>query len=197
MSTFIPGRELSRLFFAEEVEPLLAARFPALRYSAALLGGGSEVLGFDTAMSADHGWGPRVDLFLREEDVDRVREDVDAALREGLPHHVRGHPTSFTEPDPTDHGTQLPDVRDHGPVNHKVEITTPRRFVLGYLGFDLDHEIEPADWLTFPEQKLRTITDGPVFRDQAGLAEVRGRLGYHPRDVWIYLLACGWERIGQ
>jgi hypothetical protein len=130
VSAFIPGRELSRLFFEEAVEPLLAARFPALRYSAALLGGGSEVLGFDTEMSADHGWGPRVDLFLREEEFDRLHDAIDAALREGLPHRFRGYPTSFTEPDPTDHGTQLLDARDQGPVDHKVEITTPRRFVL-------------------------------------------------------------------
>jgi hypothetical protein len=33
-----------------------------------LLGNGSEVLGFDTELSTDHDWSPRVVLFLRDED---------------------------------------------------------------------------------------------------------------------------------
>ncbi|HEU0299458.1 MAG TPA: hypothetical protein VFR37_08395, partial [Longimicrobium sp.] len=64
MPEFIPGLELSRLFFVEAVRPLLDAAFPGLRYAAGLLGSGSDVLGFDTEMSRDHDWGPRVDLFL-------------------------------------------------------------------------------------------------------------------------------------
>ena len=35
-----------------------------------------------------------------------------------------------------------------------------RGFFLDYLGFELDRAIEPADWLTFREQKLQTITAG-------------------------------------
>lgn len=194
---FIPGRELARLFFAEAVQPVLAAELPGLRYGAALLHTGSEVLGFDTEMSADHGWGPRVDLFLRDEDYEALRDRIDAALRRGLPHRFRGWPTSFSEPDPVDHGTQHLDPRDEGPVHHEVVITAPRRFVREYLGYELAGEIEPADWLTFPSQKLRTVTDGPVFRDGAGLGELRARLAWYPQDVWLYLLAAGWTRIGQ
>jgi hypothetical protein len=67
---FIPGAELCRLFFAEAVKPVIDDAFPRLRYAAALLGSGSEVLGFDTAMSTDHDWGPRVDLFLEPDDVE-------------------------------------------------------------------------------------------------------------------------------
>jgi len=56
---FIPGLELSRRFYWEAVRPVLDAEFPGLRHSAALIGTGSEVLGFDTPMSSDHHWGPR------------------------------------------------------------------------------------------------------------------------------------------
>ena len=58
--TFVPGLELARQFYAEVVRPLLEQGAPGLRYSAALLGPGSEVLGFDSARSTDHDWGPRL-----------------------------------------------------------------------------------------------------------------------------------------
>jgi hypothetical protein len=201
MADFIKGAELCGLFFAEAVRPILEAEFPRLRYSVALLGSGSEVLGFDDEMSADHCWGPRVGLFLGEEDYAASRDAVDEALRQRLPHRFRGYPTSFTEPDPNDNGTQHLDARERGPVNHKVEIKTARLFFLDYLGFDIGPggrpDVEPADWLTFPEQKLRTVAEGPVFRDETGLGELRRRFEYYPRDVWLYLLAAGWERVGQ
>lgn len=197
MPEFVKGLELSRLFFEEAVRPALAAEFPRLRYAAALIGTGSEVLGFDTEMSADHGWGPRVDLFLRAEDYDAARDRVREALRHRLPHRFRGYPTSFTEPDANDNGVQHLTAREEGPVNHKVELMTARGFFMNYLAFDIEDEMEPADWLTFPEQKLRTVTGGALFHDEVGLGEVRRRFDYYPRDVWLYLLASAWARVGQ
>ena len=46
----ISGVALAAAFSAEVVEPLLAQNFPRLRYAAALIGPGSEILGFDEAM---------------------------------------------------------------------------------------------------------------------------------------------------
>jgi hypothetical protein len=57
---FVPGLKLAELFYKEAVRPVLLKHFPRLRYSAALIGHGSEVLGFDTERSTDHHWGPRV-----------------------------------------------------------------------------------------------------------------------------------------
>nr|MBA2773672.1 hypothetical protein [Nocardioidaceae bacterium] len=66
MTAFVTGLELSRHFYHGLVRPILDARFAGLPHSAALLGRGSEVLGFDDEMSTDHDWKPRVLLFLRE-----------------------------------------------------------------------------------------------------------------------------------
>ena len=193
----VPGLELSRLFFAEAVRPVLDDVVPGLRYAAGLLGSGSEVLGFDTEMSTDHHWGPRVDLFVEERDLDPARDAVRAALAERLPHRFRGWPTSFTDPDPADHDTRLLDPRERGPVRHRVEVYTASGFFRAYLGVDPAEPLAPADWLTLPEQKLRTIASGGVFHDAIGLGAWRERLAYYPRDVWYYLLAAGWARIGQ
>src|SRR4051794_30692923 len=107
VSTFVPGAELSRRFYDEVVQPILSARFPDLRHAAALLGRGSEVLGFDDEMSSDHDWKPRVLVFLAEQDEPRhsaaVREGAAAGAAAGLrrspdplrgPHRPRLHPAT-------------------------------------------------------------------------------------------------------
>ena len=197
MPDFISGLRLSGLFFGEAVRPILDAEFPSVPYSAALIGDGSEVLGFDTEMSADHHWGPRVMLFFKDSDFEEYRERVRETLRHRLPHSFQGYPTNFTDPDPTEGVTQLLQAIEHGPVNHRIDILTPRGFILAHLNFDIDRDIEPADWLTFPEQKLRTLTEGAVYHDDIGLQAVRDRFAYYPHDVWLYLLAASWARIGE
>ena len=80
---FLPGAELSSAFYAEVVRPLLGRR----RHSAGLLGWGSDVLGYDTVRSTDHGWGPRLLLLLDE--AGQV-EEVEASLAGRLPERFRG-----------------------------------------------------------------------------------------------------------
>lgn len=46
MSEFIPGLTLCGDFYREAVRPILDDAFPGLPHSAALIGSGSEVLGF-------------------------------------------------------------------------------------------------------------------------------------------------------
>ncbi len=53
MPAFDPGLTLARGFYEEVVAPLVGG----IEHSAALLGTGSDVLGFDTERSTDHAWG--------------------------------------------------------------------------------------------------------------------------------------------
>jgi hypothetical protein len=197
MDNFIPGLRLSAEFYREAVAPILTVEFPDVPYSAALIGSGSEVLGFDTEMSSDHHWGPRVMIFLCEADHARYHEAMRHTFSQQLPGTFHGYPTNFTPPNPEDSGVQLLQAADGGPINHRVDILTVHGFWLDYLGFDIDHAIEVVDWLTFPEQKLRSLLAGAVFHNDIGLQAVRDRFTYYPHDVWLYLLAAGWARIGQ
>ncbi|MFI6674755.1 DUF4037 domain-containing protein [Kribbella sp. NPDC050470] len=170
MSAFVPGLELSRRFYTEAVAPAIAASCPGLPYAAAVLGRGSEVLGFDDEMSGDHNSEPRVELFLRKEDRTRHGAALDEVLRRDVPAEFADRATQFA-------------------------VHTVRGYFLEQLDFDVESEIAPRDWFTFPEPHLRMLTAGAVFHDEVGLQAVRDRFAYYPRDVWLYLQVAAWWQV--
>jgi hypothetical protein len=196
MPAFVAGLDLNRRFYEEAVRPLLTSAFPDLRYAAALLGPGSETLGFDTAMSMDHDWGPRLFLFLREEDAAQS-DTIANLLSHQLPRLFSGFPVSFPA-EPIDPRIRVMQRPVDGPINHRVIPITVRNFVRVQLGYDLTQPLYAADWLTFPSYALGEIVSGAVYHDGVGeLIALRSRFAWYPHDLWLYLLAAGWQRIGQ
>ncbi len=195
----VKGLALARAFYWEAVQPIVARQRPRLRHSAALIGSGSEVLGYDDAVSTDHHWGPRVMLFLAPEQHRRAARPLHQALAANLPYRFLGYPSNFSAPKmgEGDQGTQMLQDINAGAVNHRVEILTIDGYMQQYLGLGADHRLSAADWLSLPQQKLLSFTAGEVFHDELGLQRIRDRFQYFPPDVWRYLLACGWRRIGQ
>jgi Domain of unknown function (DUF4037) len=211
---FISGLDLARQFHAEVVGPLLDQSFPGITYSAALIGGGSDVLGFDSARSTDHNWGPRLQVFLGTGDADRAGA-ITGLLASRLPATFRGWPTAF--PDATAASTE---------PRHWVEVAELGPWLASQLGFDPRRGVTLLDWLATPAQRLAEVTAGAVFHDGleaasgvgradapgmagsspdgpdgaggvGGLGTVRSRLAWYPRDVWLHVLACQWQRISQ
>ena len=192
---FIPGLDLSEIFYNEAVKPVLEEHFPDLLYSAARLGSGSDVLRYDTAQSMDHDWGPKLQLFLAESEYEGLHDDVDDALRNHLPYRVHGFPTNFVL---LDDGSLRMKAIETGPINHAVEISTVSDFFIEYFGFVPTEDFRMVDWLTIPEQILRSIAKGRVFHD--GLEKLQpiiAVLEYYPHDHWLYLLASQWRKISQ
>ena len=184
---FVPGLRLAGEFYAEAVRPLLDQGFPRLRYAAALLGPGSEVLGFDTERSTDHDWGPRLQVFLGADDAERQAGPVTEMLAERLPSVFRGYPVAFRVP--LDAG---------GGAMHQVRVTGLGASLTGHLGFDPRHGVTLQDWLATPYQRFAEVTAGAVFHDAPGeLTRARAALRWYPHDVWLYLLSCQWRRIWQ
>jgi hypothetical protein len=187
------GLELARGLYFEAVRPILERRFPQLEHAAALLGSGSEVLGFDDETSTDHHWGPRVQLFVR--DLEPAKEIHDALASE-LPVEFGGYPTNFAPPN--EEGTMLLEAIESGPVNHRVDVETVGGFMVDVLGFDPLAGIGIADWLVTPSQRLLSVTAGEVFADPVGeLTAAREALAWYPRDVWLFVMAGHWRRISQ
>ena len=68
----------------------------------------------------------------------------------------------------------------------------------GRLGFDPRDEVTLLDWLAIPAQRLAEFTTGAVFHDGPDeLTAARAALAWYPHDLWLHLLACQWQRIGQ
>jgi len=189
MTGFIKGKALSELFFNELVKPLLKKHYPNLKYSAGLLGRGSDVIGFDTVRSMDHDWGPRVLLFLSKEDYEQKKQ-ISAMFSKQLPCTFRGFSTNFRMPDEKG-------VNGSKKIKHRIEIFSIDSFFKEYLHFDIKKDISAYDWLVFSEQKLLSIAAGTLFFDGLNLKRTIKRFQYFPKDVWYYLLASQWMRISQ
>lgn len=187
---FVSGLRLAETFYRDIVRPLLDETFPAVPHSAALLGPGSEVLGYDTERSTDHDWGPRVQVFLRPGDFQHEGRAIWQTLVDGVPSTFAGHPT-LVESWP---GA----AADSEPRGRGVRLRTVSQFLQEHLGFDPRDGISVIDWLTTPSQRLLEVTARAVFFDGTEeLSSVREKLLWYPHDIWCYLLACQWERIGQ
>ena len=143
MTDFVPGLQLSEALFREAVAPILTREFPGLIYSAARIGFGSDVLGFDTIRSTDHEWGPRLQLFLSEADAATHEPAIVELLRHTLPLEIRGYPTNFG---PTDEeGVSVLQPAKSGPVEHRVDVTTLSGFLQRQLGIDTAQGIDQLD----------------------------------------------------
>jgi hypothetical protein len=186
---FTPGIELARRYYTEVVSPLLDRQIPGLAHSAALIGWGSEVLGYDSARSTDHNWGPRCQIFVGPGNAARI-DQINSMLDAELP------PTFLTWP------THFPDVSvPQAPTRHWVDVAELGAWLTSQLGFDPRVGVGLADWLATPTQRLAELTAGAVFHDDLqasqGLLAARQALAWYPDDIWRYVLACQWQRISQ
>lgn len=108
-------------------------------------------------------------------------------LASRLPASFGGYPVAF------------PVTREPGGIaRHQVQVTGLGGWLNTRFGFDPRDAVTVPDRLATPAQRLAEFTAGDVFHDGPGeLSRVRGRLAWYPRDVWLHLLACQWQRIGQ
>jgi hypothetical protein len=181
MTDMTDGIGLARGYYRDAVAPLLRARWPRLPHAAARLGSGSDVLGLDDETSRDHDWGLRLTLLV---EADRV-DDVSSYLEECLPDVYAGLPTRFAT-------TWDPKVRQ------RAEVATAEEFIASRLGLDAATPMTSLDWLCLTGQALLEVTAGQVFTDDLGtLTRLRQNLAWYPDDVWCYVAAADWIRLGQ
>ncbi len=194
MSAFLKGMELCENFFADCAKTVLETHFPDLAYSAGLIGYGSDVLGYDDAVSTDHMWGPRFYLFVSEQDA-AWKEDLFRTLSENLPYTYQGYSVNYSEPDPNDCGVRHPERICSGTVHPLLWIQTFDSYLTEQLGVcDLDR-ISPCEWLAFSEHRLLSLVSGKFFVDGLGCGKRIAKIQYYPPVVRRYLIASNWANI--
>jgi len=174
---FVRGVDLSCALYQEVVSGLIGDR----RHAAALMGEGSEVLGYDSQRSTDHAWGLRLQIFVGIDDVEPVRQ----AIHDGLPAQFRGWPTRYYR-------------WQSGRDDVHVEVATVHDWLLQWLRFDPRPVMTIARWLSTPQQLLLEVTAGAVYRDDLGeLTAVRDLLRWYPHEVWMWMMGCQWAAIAR
>lgn len=187
--------ELNKAYYWDCISGLLISGCPhvAAGHAAALIGRGSEVLGYDDELSTRYGWGPRLVLFLTEEDYQEWCPRVIAVLQEGVPTTFLGHPTRYTQD-----GPPQPTTDRRAPLG--ITVTTCGCFGEVFLGIPATKVAAPAlpskEWLLISEEGLLRLTAGEVYYDNTGdLTALRARFAYFPDDVWRYRLAYQWTAL--
>jgi hypothetical protein len=175
VTAFRQAADVAGGFHAEVIAPLVGE----VGYAAGLLGWGSDVLGYDTERSMDHGWGPRLVVLVDADEVERVRKAVD----DGLPDEYAGYPVRFGW--------------DGYEPRHHVTVATLGDWLRRGLGFDASQGIGVDDWLVTPQQLILGVVAGRVYADDGRLAPVRDALAWYPDQIWRWMLACQWSRIAQ
>ncbi|MCH5194916.1 MAG: DUF4037 domain-containing protein [Oscillospiraceae bacterium] len=196
MDDFIKGIDLCEGFFNEMAKPIIDKNFPGLKYSAGLIGYGSDVLGYDDAVSADHMWGPRFYMFLDKSDIGES-DKIFETFCENLPYTYKGYSVNFTEPNENDNGVQKPSFITSGKVNPLIFIRTFEDFLSEQLGTADPDNITSYQWLSFSEHRLLSLVSGKLFTDGLGLSETISKIKYYPHDVKLYLIASCWDIIAS
>jgi hypothetical protein len=164
---------LCRRFFEAHGYPILLEAFPDVtdRIAAARIGGGSDVLGYDDEYSRQGEWGPTFQLFLPDEDYERIGPTIREVLHRKLPPEFEGFPTG----------------RRGGPG---VDVFGIHGYMRERLGISYFPQSQ-LEWLQVPESALCQFVRGEVFYDPMNeLTGIRQRFaGYYPSDVWKLLLA--------
>ena len=186
---FIPSLELSRMLFEEEISSVIEKEFPELKYAAATMGMCSEVLGLDDEVSMDHEWGPRVNIFLQEQDKLRYAEDLNHAFRKVLPTEYRGIKMMWRKP-----GVDVHNTTETALYHVYVGSVTDS---LNFHGGIKELPLQEIDWLKVSEQHLLEFTAGVVYKDDIGeLTKARELLAYYPDNVLRFLLMREWNTVG-
>ncbi len=166
------GLDIAKDYWMKWGRPWLASRYPDLlgRIGVGLFSG-SDVLGADDALSRDHGWGPRFDVFRVDEDG-VSNESLQSEMRAAAPGQWDGFKNRFQF---------APSIQVHNASEYFGKTFPSRRL-----------PDAPTDWvccgheLPNLESHLHYARHGVVFHDPAGiLADIQARLRTYPDDIWL------------
>lgn len=176
------GLELAERYWNEVGRPALAVACPeaAERWSAGLVGEGSDCFGFDDDISRDHDWGPGFCVWLDGPDYERFGARLQRAYGQ-LPETFLG---------------LRRDVQPEG--RGRVGVLRTEEFYARFTG--LPHPPQTVgEWLSLDDEALAVCANGKLFEDRApGFSAYRAELlRFYPRDILLKKLAAHCALAGQ
>ena len=170
------GLDLSRKFYEEYGAPMLENEFSDIAglVAVGLFGEGSECFGFDDEVSTDHDFEAGFCIMLPDEDtVSRRRAFELERAYQKLPSEFMGYKRGRISP----------------VGGNRRGVIRAADFFKAKVG-RADGLLEEDEWFTVPETFLAEVTNGEVFRDDAGsFSGVRAYLSEYPRNVMLKKLA--------
>ena len=164
---------------AKYTSEFIKVKYPDLysRICLALVGVGSECLGFDDEISEDHDFSSRCQLFLDDSDYKTYKSDLESSLK------------IFCK-DLESLTSNLKDVN--------VEIMPISNFYKYYTLFENGPKTE-SEYRKVPMDLLCVATNGKVFLDNLGkLSEIRNRLlNFYPEDIRLKKIAFQLNKMAQ
>lgn len=133
------------------------------------IGPGSEGLGFDDDLSCDHDFGPGFCIWVSKDDFMANVTKLEETYYD-LPQIYKGY-------------QRITNNRSE----KRVGIFEVNTFFKNYLGLIPSTDYE---WLILKESTLSFLTSGHIYHDPSNLLlELRSKLNYYPKDVWLKKLA--------
>ncbi len=170
------GLELCKRFYEEYGLPMIESEFKEIEHVLAigLFGEGSECFGFDDEISKDHDFEAGFCILLPSEEV------VDRKTAFRLERAYSKLPKEFC-------GVKRGLISPVG--GNRRGVMRMEDFLLSKVG-KADGIITGDEWFTVPETFLAEVTNGEIFKDDAGtFTAIREYLSSYPKDVLYKKLA--------
>jgi hypothetical protein len=141
-------------------------------------------------------WGPRLYLFVTEEDEKNFGRDIEGMLSENLPYNYKGFSTNYSDTDTEGISSMQP--ISEGAIRHLIFVTSLEGFVGRTLGPQWQGDLSTKGWLGALDQSLIELVAGEIYYDGLGtLNTMRSHLKFFPMDVARVRLAALWQGIAQ
>lgn len=177
----ISGLQLAKGFYEEYGAPMIAEKFKEYedKIAVGFVGEGSERFGFDDIYSRDHDFGPGFSMWVTKSTYDLIGEKLQAEY-EKLPKEYMGVRRMDTEM-----------------AKGRLGVCLIGDFYEKYTGYRQSPE-KVSQWIDIDDDKLATVTNGEVFRDNEGIfTDIRNHFRSQPEKARIIKLAREVSKMAQ
>ena len=168
------GLDLSRQFYEEYGKKMLHEKFSQIesKIAIALIGSGSECMGYDDDISRDHDFDAGFIIFISDDINDKTKFELEREYSY-LPNEFNGFKREILSP----------------VGGNRKGVKRISDFLFEKLG-RRDANLSLTDFLTIDEEYLLEITNGEIFRDDSEiLINIWKKLTYLPNDIKLKKIA--------